>query len=94
VVPVSRETEPFVLFGSEFTEWQARFSPDGRWVAYASDEPGPFEIYVQSFPDGKYKKRISVNGGVHPTWRGDGRELFFWGRVEPCRYGDEGRSEG
>ena len=57
----------------------ARFSPDGRWIAYASNETGRFEVYVQSFPASGSKWPISINGGSQPRWRGDGRELYFFG---------------
>jgi hypothetical protein len=56
----------------------ARLSPDGRWVAYQSDETGRDEVYVQSFPDPGHKTLISAGGGIHPAWRGDGRELYYW----------------
>jgi Tol biopolymer transport system component len=48
-----------------------------RWIAYTSDESGRDEIYVQSFPDGKLKMQISSSSGMNPSWRPDGRELFF-----------------
>ena len=54
-----------------------QFSPDGRWFAYHSSETGTPEVYVQSFPPGKGKWRISRKGGTTPRWRGDGRELYF-----------------
>lgn len=53
------------------------FSPDGRWVAYQSDESGQLEVYVQSFPAGAGKFQISTRGGISPRWRADGRELYF-----------------
>src|SRR5262249_22969441 len=53
------------------------FSPDGRWLAYASDESGAFEVYVQAFPDGQGKRLVSRGGGAEPRWRADGRELFY-----------------
>ena len=56
---------------------RGRFSPDGRWVAYESDESGRNEIYVQTFPDLARKVQVSTGGGTAPVWRGDGRELFF-----------------
>jgi eukaryotic-like serine/threonine-protein kinase len=56
---------------------QPAFSPDGRWVAYASDESGEFQVYVQSFPAGHGKWQISKHGGAQPNWRHDGRELFY-----------------
>jgi len=55
----------------------ARFSPDGRWVAYGSNESGRWEIYVTSFPDAHGKWQISNGGGDQPKWRSDGRELFY-----------------
>jgi serine/threonine protein kinase/Tol biopolymer transport system component len=61
------------------SERQARFSPDGRWVAYRSEESGRNEIYVQGFPDLGRKIQISTGGGSLPCWRADGRELFYRG---------------
>jgi len=55
----------------------ARFSPDGRWVAYASDESSSTQIYVQSFPAGSSKIQISTAGGMQPRWRADGKELYY-----------------
>jgi eukaryotic-like serine/threonine-protein kinase len=54
-----------------------QFSPDGKWVGYASNETGKWEIYVTSFPDAKGKWQISNGGGTQPRWRGDGKELFY-----------------
>jgi Tol biopolymer transport system component len=54
-----------------------RISPDGHWVAYASDESGQQEIYITTFPKGKGKWRVSANSGAYPAWSGNGRELFF-----------------
>jgi hypothetical protein len=54
-----------------------QFSPDGKWVAYASNETGKWEIYVTSFPDAGGKWQISTSGGEQPRWRGDGKELFY-----------------
>jgi Tol biopolymer transport system component/predicted Ser/Thr protein kinase len=53
------------------------FSPDGRWIAYQSDESGADEAYVQGFPEGNDRQQISVGGGTQPRWRGDGKELFY-----------------
>lgn len=53
------------------------FSPDGKWVAYASNESGKWEIYVTSFPDAHGKWQVSNGGGEQPNWRGDGKELFY-----------------
>ena len=55
----------------------AQFSPDGRWMAYASNETGSMEIYVSSFPSGNGKWQASSGGGQEPRWRQDGKELFY-----------------
>ena len=52
-------------------------SPDGRWLAYMSDESGALEVYVQRFPDGGGRQRVSTSGGTRPIWGPDGRELFY-----------------
>jgi eukaryotic-like serine/threonine-protein kinase len=54
-----------------------RFSPDGKWVAYASNESGHWEIYVTSFPEAHGKWQVSNTGGDQPRWRSDGKELFY-----------------
>jgi eukaryotic-like serine/threonine-protein kinase len=54
-----------------------QFSPDGKWVAYASNESGKWEVYVTSFPDARGKWQISTAGGEQPRWRSDGKELFY-----------------
>ena len=54
-----------------------QFSPDGKWVAYASNESGKWEIYVTSFPDARGRWQVSSGGGEQPRWRSDGKELFF-----------------
>jgi len=55
----------------------SQFSPDGKWVAYASNESGKFEIYVTSFPGAQGKWQVSSAGGTQPRWRGDNKELFY-----------------
>ena len=54
-----------------------RVSPDGHWVAYTSDESGPWDVYLTTFPEGKGKWKVSVNGGSNPAWSGTGKELFY-----------------
>jgi eukaryotic-like serine/threonine-protein kinase len=56
-----------------------QISPDGKWVAYASDESGNWEIYVTTFPGAEGKWQVSRDGGTEPRWRGDGEELFYLG---------------
>jgi Tol biopolymer transport system component len=55
----------------------AQFSPDGKWVAYASNETGNWEVYVTQFPAANGKWQVSNGGGSEPRWRRDGKELFF-----------------
>jgi Tol biopolymer transport system component len=70
-----RKTSP--ILRSPFDELQGVFSPDGRWLAYASNESGRFEIYVQPFPGPGGKWQISTSGGTQPRWARGGKELFF-----------------
>jgi Tol biopolymer transport system component len=65
------------LLATSANESGAVFSPDGRWIAYLSDESGADEIYVQRFPAGNDRQQVSVGGGTQARWRGDGRELFY-----------------
>jgi len=69
------EPEPFLV--SPFNEMYPAFSPDGRWVAYSSDETGRNEVYVRPFPDGEPVHRVSTAGGVAPLWSSDGTQLFY-----------------
>ena len=79
MLPVNGERKPVALLQSAFSESQGQISPDGKWLAYASNESGLNEVYVQPLsPDGS-KWAISNGGGSHPRWRSDGRELFFIG---------------
>jgi Tol biopolymer transport system component len=65
------------LLATEFTETEAALSPEGRFMAFTSDVTGDREIYLQSFPGGEGRARVSSGGGFSPRWRGDGRELFY-----------------
>ena len=69
--------KPFPVLDSPFSEAHAQFSPDGKWIAYGSDESGRAEVYVQSYPPGQGKWLVSTDGGDQPTWRRDGRELYY-----------------
>jgi WD40-like Beta Propeller Repeat len=59
------------------SETQAQVSPDGRWLAYISNETGRDEVYLQSFPQPGTKRQVTTEGGVMPRWRKDMNELFF-----------------
>jgi len=69
------ESKPFV--NSAFNEAEPTFSPDGRWLAYASNESGSFEVYVRPFPSGDGKWQISTGGGLFSKWSRNGKELFY-----------------
>jgi serine/threonine-protein kinase len=70
-----RRSQPFLQTAA--SEVDASFSPDGRWLAYASNESGRYEIYVQPFPGSGGKWQISTEGGREPRWSRNGRELFY-----------------
>jgi DNA-binding winged helix-turn-helix (wHTH) protein/Tol biopolymer transport system component len=80
-LPLSGARKPVALLNSEFNESCGTLSPDGHWIAYASDESGRSEIYVRALPEeGALTGRqwqISYNGGSWPKWRRDGKELFY-----------------
>jgi hypothetical protein len=80
VLPLSGERTPRLLREMKGAVDSGRFSPDGRWVAYGSDESGTWEVYVAPFPGFEYSRQVSARGGVQPRWRGDTGELFFLGR--------------
>src|SRR5258708_119037 len=77
VLNMEGDRKPVPFLQTPFFESQGQFSPDGHWIAYASDESGRFEVYVRPFPSGPAKWKISINGGEHPRWRGDGKEIFY-----------------
>jgi serine/threonine protein kinase/Tol biopolymer transport system component len=79
IVPTTGAGQPEPYLSTRFDEMEGRFSPDGRWVAYASNESGRFEVYVRSISDGNRQYRISKNGGRRPHWRSDGSEIFYVG---------------
>jgi len=77
VGPLSADQKPFPFLQTEANEAAAVLSPDGKWMAYTSDESGRYEVYVQNFPVGGGKRQVSTYGGIGPHWRGDGKELFY-----------------
>ncbi len=78
-LPLTGERKPEAYLKTKYRETAASFSPDGRWVAYDSDESGQHEIYVQGFPERRGKWPISGVLGSFPQWRADGKELYWIG---------------
>jgi hypothetical protein len=71
------DRKPIPFLQTSFNEMHGQVSPDGRWLAYASDESGTWQVYVQTFPEPGAKRTISLSGGAEPQWRRDGRELYY-----------------
>jgi Tol biopolymer transport system component len=77
VLPISGDKKPFPFLKTPFEERDGQFSPDGKWIAYRSNESGRFEIYLQPFPGPGGKFQISNNGGAQPRWNKSGKEIFY-----------------
>jgi hypothetical protein len=77
VQPLSGDTRPSPFLQAPYNVSQAQLSPDGRWIAYTSNESGRDEVYVQSFPAAGSKRQVSSDGGAQPRWRRTGGELFY-----------------
>ena len=82
VLSLTGELRPRDFIASPFDEDEGTFSPDGRRVAYVSDESGRKEVFVVSYPDPSQRIRVSSDGGTQPRWSRDGRELFFVSKSE------------
>jgi Tol biopolymer transport system component len=83
LLPLFGDRTPIPVAQTGADESGGRFSPDGKWIAYVSNQSGRYEVYVQSLVDqGRRRMQISTEGGYYPRWRGDGRELFY---VSPSR---------
>jgi len=76
-LPQFGDRKPFVAVQTGGTDLMGQFSPDGRWLAYQSDESGRPEVYVQAFPSGAGRTQVSTDGGTAPRWRSDGGELYY-----------------
>jgi len=76
-LPLTGERKPFPVVQSSFDDIEGQFSPDARWLAYASNESGRYEVYVRPFPGQGGKWQVSTAGGTQPRWRSDGKELFY-----------------
>jgi serine/threonine-protein kinase len=77
VLTLEADEQPEMVLNSPFGESDGAFSPDGRWLAYSSNESGQQEVYVRPYPSGGGRWQISSNGGAYPRWAGTGRELFY-----------------
>ncbi len=82
VLPLKGDRKPVPIATSKFAEGSPKFSPDGKWLAYCSNESGRTEVFVQPFPGPGPKIQISTDGGTDPMWRRTGGELYY-------RNGDE-----
>ena len=72
------DRKPVPYLRGTAAERGGRISPDGRWLAYYSNETGQYEVYVQSFPEPGRKVRVSLNGGMSPRWADGGRQLEYF----------------
>ncbi len=76
-VATTGEPREVVVAQSQYDETEGQFSPDGRWVAFVSNESGRAEVFVQSFPEGRARTQVSTAGGTQVRWSGDGKEIFY-----------------
>jgi eukaryotic-like serine/threonine-protein kinase len=77
LVPLGGDRKPVKFLGPLSDQMHGNFSPDGRFVAYTSNESGRFQVYVQTFPLSDRKWQVSTDGGYEPRWRADGREIYY-----------------
>jgi Tol biopolymer transport system component len=87
LLPLTGDRKPVPLAQEPFLEAVGVVSPDGRWMAYISDETGIRQVYVRAFPSGDRKQAISTGAAVQPIWRRDGKELFY---IDVAGRGDAG----
>lgn len=96
-LPLDNARTPYPVVQTNFDERDGQFSPDGRWIAYQSDDTGRFEIYLQGFPEPGARSLVSRDGGAQVRWRRDGQELFYVGldgrlMAVPIRRGRSGQT--
>jgi hypothetical protein len=77
VLPLKGDRTAFAFLSTKFNERKGKFSPDGRWIAYQSNQSGREEIYVRPFPGPGGQWQVSSEGGIWPRWRRDGKELYY-----------------
>jgi Tol biopolymer transport system component len=97
VLPFFGDKKPFPFLKTPFEERNGQFSPDGKWIAYQSNESGRFEIYIQPFPGPGGKFQISTDGGAQPRWNKNGKEIFYVSldskmMVAPVKLSPDGQS--
>ena len=80
-VDLAGDKKPIAILQTNADERNPQVSPDGKWLAYSSNETGRSEVYIRPFPEGPGKIQVSVDGGVFPRWRRDGKELYFMSLV-------------
>jgi hypothetical protein len=76
-LPLAGERKPYAVLSGPADMQVSSLSPDGKFIAYSSDESGRWEVLVESFPPGHDRWQVSTAGGATPQWRLDGRELFY-----------------
>jgi Tol biopolymer transport system component len=77
MLPLAGDRKPVKYLATPAEELHGNFSPDGRYVAYTSNQSGRFEVYVETFPRSDFKQKVSTTGGYEPRWRADGREIYY-----------------
>jgi serine/threonine-protein kinase len=77
VIPLREKKEPWNYSRSSFDEYEAGISPNGKWIAYLTNETGSYQIYVRSFPGKEGKWQISTDGADEPKWSPDGKALYY-----------------
>ncbi len=77
ILPLTGDRKPYPFLKTNFAEANPVFSPDGKWLAYNSNESGRAEVYVTPFPGPGRKWQVSVQGGAYPSWRRGGKEILY-----------------
>jgi Tol biopolymer transport system component len=77
ILPLTGDRKPFPFLQTTASEYCGQFSPDGRWIAFASHKSGKFEVSVQAFPTSQGKWQVSTSGGAHPILSKNGTEIFY-----------------